>query len=192
MIADICDRYNLPSRFVLYLGSGDKRKNLNLLLQSWSLIPEVDRVPLVFAGHIPCAGTELFPDYRLLSRQLDVDSSVIWLGPISESDKASLLSAAAVFVFPSLYEGFGLEPLEAMACGTPVVCSEATSLPEVVGDSAILLDPLDPSAWASAIHELLTNSATASHLSESGLGRASRMTWNQTASATLAAYRELL
>lgn len=188
----ICDRYNLPARFVLYLGSGDKRKNLDLLLKSWSLMPKVERVPLVLAGDIPCAGTELFPDYRLLARQLDVDSSVIWLGPISEGDKAALLSAAAIFVFPSLYEGFGLEPLEAMACGTPVVCSDATSLPEVVGDAAALVDPLNPSAWASSIHELLTNSVTAAHLSESGLVRAAQMTWNETAVATLAAYRELL
>ena len=79
-----------------------------------------------------------------------------------------------------------------MACGTPVVCSEASSLPEVVGNAAVLIDPLNPSAWASAIHELLINSVTASHLVESGLMRAAQMTWSEPAAATLAAYRELL
>lgn len=186
------DHYELPSRFVLYLGSGDTRKNLDVLLHAWFLTPAARRVPLVLAGRIPCTGTEFFPDYQRLARELGVEDSVIWLGPVTEEEKAPLLSAAAVFAFPSLYEGFGLEPLEAMACGTPVVCSDATSLPEVVGDAALLVNPRDPGAWSTAIGEVLDDPATAARLSDAGRERASRLTWRATAAATLAAYGELL
>ena len=184
--------YEIPSRFVLYLGSGDTRKNLSVLLHAWSLIPAARRVPLVLAGQIPCTGTELFPDYRQLARKLGIDNSIIWLGPVAEEVKAPLLSAAAAFLFPSLYEGFGLEPLEAMACGTPVVCSNATSLPEVVGGAAILVDPRDPGAWSESIDLVLDDAAEAVRLIDAGRERSARMTWRATASATLAAYGELL
>ncbi len=191
-IEAVRDRFELPSRFALYLGSGDTRKNLGALLQAWFLTPAAHRVPLVLAGHIPCTGSELFPDYRRLARQLGVENSIIWLGPVTEEEKAPLLSAAAVFAFPSLYEGFGLEPLEAMACGTPVVCSNATSLPEVVGDAAVLVDPRDPGAWSAAIGGILDEPATATRLIDAGRERASRLTWRKTAAATLDAYEELL
>ncbi len=186
------DRHELPPRFVLYLGSGDTRKNLGVLIQAWFLTPAARRVPLVLAGHIPCTGSELFPDYRQLAHELRVQNSIIWLGPVTEEEKAVLLSAAEVFVFPSLYEGFGLEPLEAMACGTPVVCADATSIPEVVKDAAVLVNPLDPGAWSTAIGEVLDDPATTARLTDDGRDRASRLTWRATASATLAAYGELL
>lgn len=185
-------RFELPDRFALYLGSGDVRKNLGVLLRALFLTPVASRMPLVLAGSIPCRGDALFPDYRRLTRELGLEDSVIWLGVVAEADKAPLLSAATVFVFPSFYEGFGLDPLEAMACGTPVICANATSLPEVVGGAAVLVDPADPGDWAAAIREVTEDQSLAARLVAAGRDRAAELTWRSTANATLAAYTELL
>ncbi len=190
--ADVRDRYVLPERFALYLGSGDVRKNLEVLLRAWALLPPEGRIPLVMAGNIPCRGDALFPDYRRLARELGVHESISWVGMVPEAEKATLLSAATVFVFPSRYEGFGLDPLEAMACGTPVVCSNATSLPEVVGEAAVLVDPADEKAWAAAVESVAEGGDRAARLVEAGRARAAELTWRATAELTLDAYRELL
>ena len=102
------------------------------------------------------------------------------------------MSAAAAFVFPSTYEGFGLEPLEAMACGTPVICSDRTSLPEVVGDAALLADPDEPQEWAEGVSSLLGDPRKSRDLVEAGRSRAAEFTWEKTARLTLSAYSELL
>jgi alpha-1,3-rhamnosyl/mannosyltransferase len=116
----------------------------------------------------------------------------VWLGPVLEADLPALYSAATAFVFPSLYEGFGLPVLEAMACGTPVVCSNTSSLPEVAGDpsAALLVDPLDTEALAEALRLVLTNNNLRAELRRRGLARAARFTWQQTAAATLVIYRQ--
>ena len=122
----------------------------------------------------------------------------IWLGPVPEADLPALYSAAAAFVFPSLYEGFGLPVLEAMACGTPVICSNTSSLPEVAGDpsagagpsAALLVDPMDTAALADALRLVLTDDGLRAELRRRGLARAARFTWQQTAAATLAIYRQ--
>ena len=95
-------------------------------------------------------------------------------------------------MFPSRYEGFGLDPLEAMACGTPVICSNATSLPEVVGQAAMLVDPADEKAWAAAVGLVAEGGDRSAGLVEAGRARAAELTWRATAAATLDAYRELL
>ena len=191
-IADVRDHHGLPERFALYLGSGDVRKNLDVLLRAWALLPAAERIPLVLAGNIPCRGDALFPDYRRLAEQLGVGESIAWLGTVPEAEKATLLSAATVFVFPSRYEGFGLDPLEAMACGTPVICSDATSLPEVVGAAAVLVDPADEKAWAVAVGSVAEGGDHAAELVAAGRARAAELTWRATAELTLNAYRELL
>ena len=107
-----------------------------------------------------------------------------------EADLPALYSAATAFVFPSLYEGFGLPVLEAMACGTPVICSNTSSLPEVAGAAALLVDPLDTAALADALRHVLTDGDLRADLRRRGLAQAARFTWTQTAAATLAVYRQ--
>ncbi|MGB9300157.1 MAG: glycosyltransferase, partial [Anaerolineae bacterium] len=103
-----------------------------------------------------------------------------------------IYNGAEVFVFPSLYEGFGLPVLEAMACGTPVVCSNTSSLPEIVGDAAICLHPQDRGAWVAALTELLENQQLRAELKAKGLARAARFSWQEAARETMAVYRSVL
>jgi glycosyltransferase involved in cell wall biosynthesis len=114
------------------------------------------------------------------------------LGHVPDEDLGALLMGASVFAYPSLYEGFGLPPLEAMQCGTPVITSNVSSLPEVVGDAAITVDPADETAIARALKDVLLNGELAADLRRRGLERAQAFTWERTVTETLAAYRELL
>jgi len=114
------------------------------------------------------------------------------LGRVTDSDLIGLYNLADVFVFPSLYEGFGFPPLEAMACGTPVVASNAASLPEVVGDAGLLVDPRDPEVMAEAIHRVLQDRDLAEELRRRGLERAQQFTWERAARETLAVYEMML
>jgi Glycosyltransferase len=110
------------------------------------------------------------------------------LGAVAEADLPALYSDALIFVYPSRYEGFGLPPLEAMACGAAVICSRAGSLPEVVGDAALLIDPDDPGALAAAIDRVLADTALRAALSDAGRRRAATFSWQRTAEETLAVY----
>jgi len=130
-------RFGLAERFLFYVGGLDTRKNLGVLLEAFAALarrhPEAQ---LALAGAVPPSST-LFPDWQARARRLGLGDSVRWLGAVSEEDKNVLYSACLAFVYPSRYEGFGLPPLEAMACGAPVACADAGSLPEVVGDAAL-------------------------------------------------------
>src|SRR6185437_16647875 len=117
---------------------------------------------------------------------------VHFTGYVPEADLPALYSGAEAFVFPSLYEGFGMPPIEAMACGTPVIASNVSSLPEVVGDAALLVDPLDVDAIAEAIHRVLTDHDLADDLRNRGLARAKQFTWERAARETLTAYDQVL
>ena len=183
-------RLGLPERFGLFLSTRDLRKNLGVVLAAWPTVWRACRLPLVIAGRAPRQGSRVFVDWF---RDLD-PSSESWLhiiGPVDEGDKPDLYRAADVFVFPSRYEGFGLDPLEAMASGVPVVAANATSLPEVVGDAGHLLPPDDPAAWAEAVTDLAVNVGKANDLRERGLTRAATFTWGRTAEQTHAIYREV-
>ena len=220
-IAALRARYDLPERFVLYLGSNKPHKNLTRLVEAWQMAnsewqiangklqiaTQIADTRLVIAG----AWDERYPEARELANssgakaspengQLPASSNQlpVWLGPVPEADLPALYSAATAFVFPSLYEGFGLPVLEAMACGTPVICSNTSSLPEVAGDpaagsgpsAALLVDPLDTAALADALRLVLTDDGLRAELRRRGLARAARFTWQQTAAATLAIYRQ--
>src|SRR5439155_15523907 len=113
-------------------------------------------------------------------------------GQIREQDKAPLFSAATVFAFPSLYEGFGMPVLEAMACGTPVVTSNVSALPEVAGDAGLLVDPYDSAAISAALAELLESQARRDDLARRGLERARRFSWPQVAEQTMRVYKQIL
>jgi len=123
--------------------------------------------------------------------QAGVKDSVILTGYVPESDLPALYSSALCFVYPSYFEGFGLPPLEAMKCGAPVVVGNRTSLPEVVGDAGLTVDPFDVDAIAGAIRRLLNDSALRAELSQKGEERASAFTWRETARQTLQIYQDV-
>ena len=190
-------RYGLDDLddFVLYLGSYAVHKNVRLLLAAYTYVAQVlgRDVPLVLAGHTPATwGTLRFPDLPAYIEEIGVGDVVRWIGPVHEADKPALYRLASVFVFPSRYEGFGLGPLEAMACGTPVVGCEASSVPEVVGDAAFLVDPADSRAMGGAILALINQPDLALTMRNRGLARARDFSWRQTAEGTLAVYESLV
>ena len=183
--AAIHARYGLPERFALYLGALDARKNLGVLLRAWPDIWSATGVALVVAGRAPRPASPVFVDW------FRGHGDTPWLhviGEVPEEDKAALYRAAAVFVFPSRYEGFGLDPVEAMACGVPVVASHATSIPEVVGDAAAFADPDDVEGWTSAVAGVLSDPNRAATLRDAGIARAREFTWERAAEATMAVY----
>ncbi len=178
-----------PNRpYVLFVGTLEPRKNLPLLLEAFALLRrEVDAQLLVVGAR----GWLDEPIFAAHARSA-VGDAARFVGALDEEDLAVLYSHAGVFALPSLYEGFGLPVLEAMACGAPVVCSNAGPLPEVAGDAAVLLKPEDPTAWADALREVLTRPRIADELRKRGLERARAYDWEQTARATRDVYREAL
>lgn len=172
--------YDLPERFVLSLGSLQPRKNLGRLLEAWRRLPAEARrdCPLVIAG---AAGVEqVFKGLALVELPPDVH----FLGRIPDDRLPALISAATVFVYPSYYEGFGLPPLEAMACGTPVITADRTSLPEVVGHAGLMVDPFDVDALAGAVESLIRDEDLGRRLASAGIDRAATFTWARTARMT--------
>lgn len=195
--AEVRHRYGLDDvdDFVLYLGSYAVHKNVRLLLAAYSYVAQAvgPDVPLVLAGNRPAAwGTPRFPDLPAEVNRLGLADYVRWPGPVEEADKPALYRLAKVFVFPSRYEGFGLGPLEAMASGTPVVACNISSIPEVVGDAAFLVEPDDSRAMGGAILSLLLQPDHAAALRSRGLERARQFSWHQTAERTLVVYQQVL
>lgn len=182
-------RYDLPERFLFYLGGLDVRKNLGVLFSALSQLPE--EVPLVVAGRTRHGRAKIFPDWVRQATASDIGHRVRFLGGVPEADKPLLFRAATIFVFPSRYEGFGLDPLEAMACGTPVVCSNAASLPEVVGDGGILVAPDDADAWSAAIGRVWDSAQERAHYAERALTQARSFSWDRTAAQTIAVYAKV-
>lgn len=187
-------RYNLPDQYVLYLGGFDLRKQLNQLLLAYTYVrqAEGDEYPLVIAGQEPRWGSAVFPDMRRYAAELRLTDIVQWIGYVDEADKPALYRMASVFVYPSVYEGFGLPLLEAMACGTPVVANEVSSLPEIAGDGAYLVRSGDERAMAGAIIALLEQQPLRAALINQGLARATHFSWRRTAKETLAVYEQVL
>jgi len=175
----------LPADYLLYVGARRRHKNLELLLRALAVLPAGQRPPLVLSGVPWEPGIEL----ARLAASLGVEGAVHFAGePTDDEALALLYSGASLYVQPSLAEGFGLPPLEAMACGVPVLSSTGGSLPEAVGDAAELLEPRDPERWAAAIRSLLADSARLTALALRGRERARQLTWERTAAATLEAY----
>ncbi len=186
------EKYGLPERFVLYLGGFDWRKQVNMLLLAYTYVGEADgeTFPLVIAGREPAYDNRLYPDLREYSRRLQIADYVRWIGFVDEADKPALYRLADVFVFPSLYEGFGLMALEAMASGTPVVTSNAIVFEEILEDAAYIVD--NAREMAGAIIALLIQQPLRDAMINQGLALASRYSWRKTAQETLAVYEQVL
>ena len=177
-------RYQLTGRrIVLHVGSCEPRKNIDLLLHALAEIRDDRTVFAQIGGNFTASQRDLMRRLRLQSRVLQA--------PTFGHALYTWYQAADVLVFPSLYEGFGLPVLEAMASGTPVICSTATSLPEVAGDAAILIDPQDPLKLAEAIRSVLSDPVLAADLRRRGVERSKSFTWERTARETLAVYRRV-
>jgi glycosyltransferase involved in cell wall biosynthesis len=175
----------LPERFVLYVGTLEPRKNLTTLLDAYAEVARrYPQVPLLIGGG---KGWLYDAVFRRLD-ELGLREQVRFVGYLDEDDLPLWYAAASVFVFPSIYEGFGMPPLEAMACGTPVVTSDSSSLPEVVADAGLMASPHDPAAFAGAISRLLSDPELAHDLRARGLARARHFAWQTTAERTLATY----
>jgi glycosyltransferase involved in cell wall biosynthesis len=179
----------LPKRFILYLGTLEPRKNVATLLHAYARVRALvqDAPPLVLAG----APGWLYEETLSTVDRLSLREWVHLPGFVPEDEQAHWYNAATVFAYPSLYEGFGLPPLEAMASGTPVVTSNASSLPEVVGSAGLLVDPLDPDALASAVARLLEDSGERERLRAAGLEQAAHFSWARMAETTIQCYEEV-
>lgn len=183
-------RFGIVGRYILYLGNFKPHKNVrNIILSFDKVAREIADLKLVLAG----PKTHTYPELRRLVEEMSLGDKVIFTGTILEKDRPHLLySGAEVFVMPSLYEGFGLPPAEAMACGVPVVVSNSTSLPEVVGDAGVLVDPTDVDQIAQAVLRVLTDSGLRDGLRKRGLERAAIFSPERIAGQTREVFRRLM
>jgi len=180
-IALVRQKLGLGSRpYALCVGSLEPRKNVKTLLRAWTLLPAAlqSEVQLVLAG--PKGNLGVFRDAGIG----ELPKDVLLTGYVPQEDLPALYAGAAAFVYPSLYEGFGLPPLEAMACGTPVVTSSTSSIPEVVGDAAVTVNPESAEEIAYGIEQILTKESLRRRLAQRGLERAQALTWDRTAQLT--------
>jgi len=182
--------YGIEGDYILSVGAIQPRKNLSRLVAAYSRLrrarPEVKLPQLVLVGK--CAW--LYDETLRTIKELEVSNSVILTGYVPEADLPALYSGALCFVYPSYFEGFGLPPLEAMKCGAPVIVGDKTSLPEVVGDAGVLVDPFDVDSIASAIQRVIIDSNLRAQLRVKGLERAKLFDWQETARQTLSVYKK--
>jgi glycosyltransferase involved in cell wall biosynthesis len=186
------DTYGIEGEYILSVGSIQPRKNLGRLIASYSYLrqsrPQSKLPKLVLVGKRAWLYDETL---RAIHDNKALDS-IILTGYVPHQDLAPLYSGAVCFVYPSVFEGFGLPPLEAMKCGTPVIVGNRTSLPEVVGDAGLMVDPFDVRALASAIERLICDSDFRSELRHKGLDQARKFDWRETARRTLDVYKEVV
>lgn len=187
-VAEVRQRFGIARDFLLAVGSLQPRKNLLRLLRAYARLRSTrpDFTPqLVITGRRLWLANEIFAEIRRQPWAADV----IVTGYVADEDLPSLYRAATALVYPSLFEGFGLPPLEAMACGTQVITSNTSSLPEVTGEAAILIDPYNEDELAAALHRVVTDQSLRARLREAGLRRAGLFTWRRAAEKTLQLYQ---
>ncbi|MDP8982059.1 MAG: glycosyltransferase family 4 protein [Acidobacteriota bacterium] len=188
------ERYNIHSPFLLYVGRTNPQKNIPRLVEAFAVLSgELETHPVYKDLRLIIIGDEIsrYPALRHAVIQSRVEHAVRFLGFVPIETLRVFYQAASAFVFPSLYEGFGLPPLEAMACGTPVVCSSVSSLPEVVGDAAEIVNPENVFDIARGIREVLLNRERRARLVEKGFYQLKRFSWDRTAAEVLETYREV-
>jgi len=190
-IGRVRERYQLNAPFVLYAGNIKPHKNLDRLIEAFHLLrqdPNLKDVQLLIIGD----EISKYASLRRAVHRHKLHKYVRFFGFVPDQTLAALYRLAAVFVFPSLYEGFGLPPLEAMASGTPVITSNVSSLPEVVGDAALMIDPYDPGAIAAAMRRVLEDSTLRAHLRTRGLARAREFSWERSIRRVREIYGEVM
>ena len=194
MQSDIMDdfrrRRHLPERFIFFVGTLEPRKNLLTLLQAYAQFKRQSDTAhkLVLGG----ASGWFYQPVLTAVQEMGIGTDVIFPGFIPDNELPLWYNAADVFVYPSVYEGFGLPPLEAMACGVPVIVSDASSLPEVVGEAGLLVDPHEPVEWGNALSLLCKDADLRSELTSRGLARAQEFSWTRMARETISVYRTAL
>lgn len=189
--ADIARKYKIRSPYFLSLGTLEPRKNLEMLIRAFGNFCDREasgRVQLVLAGARGWKYERIFRAMSEVNRRHPF--AVQYIGYVPHRDKWALMRHAECFVFPSQYEGFGLPPLEAMSAGTPVICSDTSSLPEVVGDAGILVRPDQPEEWSRAFERVLKNKPLRDELVLKGNAQAQKFTWMRTAALTLESYQK--
>jgi glycosyltransferase involved in cell wall biosynthesis len=189
-IARVRERYQLTSPFILYAGNIKPHKNVDRLIEAFSILRRrgVDGVKLLIIGD----EISKYPNLRRLVHRFQLHQHVRFLGFVPDAMLAVLYRLAGVFVFPSLYEGFGLPPLEAMAAGAPVITSNVSSLPEVVGDAAILIDPMDAGAIADAMARVLGDEGLRQELIRRGCARVKTFSWARSVARVRQVYSEIV
>jgi len=188
-VASALARYDLPARYLLFVGTIEPRKNLGRLLAAFE---RIYREGLSDALVIVGKRGWLYDDFFAALEHSPVREHVIFPGFVPDADLPAVYTGAQALVLPSLCEGFGLPVLEAMACRTPVICSNTSSLPEVAGDAALLVDPTHVDEIAGAITRVLTDSALHAQMRVRGEEQAARFSWERTAEETLAVYQQLV
>jgi len=189
-LAAVRRKYNLPSKFILAIGSADPRKNISCLLEAYSLLPsELQR-----QYQLAIVWTHMFLAQELSAQveKLQLRDNVQFLQHVSNTDLAALYNIASLFAFPSLYEGFGLPLLEAMACGAPVIAANTSSIPEIVADAAILFEARDPQELSKTMTRVLCNDELRAIMIQKGFMRNTIFAWEKCARETLTVYREIL
>lgn len=181
-------KYGLPAEYLLYVGTIQPRKNLDTLIKAFNILKQNGTVDhkLVIVGRKGWLYERLFADIKAMN----LESDIIFTGFVPDEELPYIYDHARVFAYLSLFEGFGLPPLEAMACGVPVITSNTTSLPEVVGDAGITVPPTDVTAVVAAFEKVLSQPEIARHMQEAGRARAELFSWEAAARQTLVAYRD--
>ncbi len=187
-LAAICDKYGTGERFILSVGNLQPHKNLKTLIEAYVKLRQADatRHKLVLVGREAWLHDDIFA----AARASGYTDELVFTGYVPDADLVALYNAADVFVYPSLFEGFGLPPLEAMACGTPVVTGNTSALPETVGEAALMVDPRDAEALAGALARLLGDAELRAELAARGIARVALFSWDDTARIILDVYRQ--
>ncbi|MEY7999345.1 glycosyltransferase family 4 protein [Clostridium sp. Mt-5] len=182
--------YSITGDYILYVGGFSPRKNILGLIESFNRLISLYKKPI----KLVIAGTKgkSYSTYKERTETLNISDKVIFPGFISMEHLPFIYNAAKLFVYPSFYEGFGLPPIEAMACGIPVITSDTTSLPEVVGDGALLIDPEDQNKLCEAMLNVLSDDNLKKKLISSGIQRISQLSWKKTANDTITIYNKII
>ena len=194
LLAEARRRYGIGEQYIFYLGGLDQRKNVPQLVRAFGHLYRQlgnPNLQLFISGNPDKQSGAFFPDPRPIAAELGITDQVIYRF-VEEEDKPAVYSGASLFAFPAIYEGFGLPPLEAMSCGAPVVCSNLTSLPEVVGDAALTVDPNDTQALVEAMKRVLTDHTLRQDLRSRSLQQATKFSWRKAATETISAYEEAM
>ena len=183
-------KYSLPEKYILYMGTLEPRKNIESILESYYVLKKnyASEVKLVIAGKKGW----LFENIFSVVEKLKLQNDVVFTDYVDELDKAAIYQMASLFVFPSIYEGFGIPVLEAMAASVPVITSNVSSLPEVAGDAAVLVEPKDINSLAESMHKILSDDDFKLELVEKGHIQAKKFTWQSSAEKLYEIYKSII